>query len=113
MAFTFEEWEKGYCDDRPIEPCCASENPELWAEIVDYAEDKLKEAFDAGYQSCREKYSWHFLKDGYFPPREDREYLFYLGAKHVQGCVDSDTWKNKKNNRYVIAWAEFEYPESF
>lgn len=113
MAFTFEEWKKEYNNNRPIEPNNAWENPMQWAKIANYAEDKLKEAFDAGYQSCREKYSWHFLKDGYFPPREDREYLFYLGAKHVQGFVDSDTWKNKKNNRYVIAWAEFEYPESF
>ena len=64
MAFTFEEWEKGYNDDRPIEPCCASENPEQWAEIAGYAEDKLKEAFDAGYQSCRKEYGRHFLKDG-------------------------------------------------
>ena len=114
MAFTFEEWaDEHYNDNRPVEPCCASENPELWAEIVDYAEDKLKEAFDAGYQSCCEEYKWHFLKDGDFPPQEDKEYLFYLGAKHVHWFVESDTWECKKNNKYVVAWAEFQTPKGF
>ena len=109
MAFTFEEWEKGYYDDRPVEPCCASENPELWAEIVDYAEDKLKESFDAGYQSCCEEYKWHFLKDGDFPPQDDKKYLFYFDPE----LVDLDTWRRKKNNKYVVAWAEFQTPKGF
>lgn len=113
MAFTFKEWEKEYNDDRPLEPCCASESPEQWADIASYAEDKLKEAFDAGYQSCCEEYKWHFLKDGDLPPEEDKEYLFYLGAKYVHWFVESDTWESKKNNKYVIAWAEFQTPKGF
>jgi len=55
MAFTFEEWKKEYNNNRPVEPYCTSENPEQWADIAFYAEDKLKEAFDAGYQSCCEE----------------------------------------------------------
>lgn len=51
MAFTFEEWEKEYNNNRPIEPNTTWENPVQWAEIAGYAEDKLKEAFDAGRQS--------------------------------------------------------------
>lgn len=114
MAFTFEEWAgEHYNDNRPIEPCCASENPEQWAEIVDYAEDKLKESFDAGYQSYCEEYKWHFLKDGDLPPEEDKEYLFYLGAKNERGMIISDTWERKRNNPYVIAWAEFQTPKGF
>lgn len=76
MAFNFEEWKKGYNDDRPLEPCCASENPEQWAEIAD---------FDAGYQSCLNEYGWHFLKDGDTPPQEDKEYLFYFASKGERG----------------------------
>ena len=46
MAFTFEEWvDEHYNDNRPVEPCCAGENPEQWAQIADYAEKKLKTAF--------------------------------------------------------------------
>lgn len=112
MALTFEEWEKEYNNNRPIEPNTTWENPVQWAEIAGYAEDKLKEAFDAGYQSCREKYSWQFLKDGNFPPQEYKLYLFYLVSRHKE-CVTCDTWNNKRYNSYVIAWAEFEYPESF
>ena len=113
MAFTFEEWKKGYNDDRPIEPNNAWENPEQWADIASYAEDKLKEAFDAGYQSCCEEYKWHFLKDGDFPPQDDKAYLFYLAAKNERGMIISDTWECKKNNKYVVAWAEFQTPKGF
>jgi len=82
--------------------------------LSDYVSPKeLKEAFDAGYQSCCEEYTWHFLKDGDFPPQEDKEYLFYLGAKHVHWFVESDTWACKKNNKYVVAWAEFQTPKGF
>ena len=106
---TFEEWKKEYNDNRPAEPFCTSENPEQWADITSYAEYKLTEAFDAGYQSCCEEYKWHFLKDGDFPPQDDKKYLFYFGSGHV----DSDTWKRKKNNKYVVAWAEFQTPQEF
>jgi len=51
MAFTFEEWEKDYNYKRPVEPCSESENAEQWACIVDYAEDKLKDAFEAGQRA--------------------------------------------------------------
>ena len=62
MAFTFEEWERDYNVGRPVEPCSESENTEQWACIVDYAEDNLKEAFEAGYQSCLEKYRGHLIE---------------------------------------------------
>ena len=96
MAFTFEEWKKGYNDNRPVEPCCASEMPEQWAEIADYAEDKLKEAFDAGYQSCRKEYGRHFLKDGNkgkkepFPKIDMTEFLI-----SPKGQILKDTEENR------------------
>lgn len=114
MSFTFEQWLKEYNENRPVEPSCIeSENAEMYAAIADYAEDKLKEAFDAGYQSHCEEYKWHFLKDGDLPPEEDKEYLFYLGAKNERGMIISDTWERKRNNPYVIAWAEFQTPQGF
>ena len=108
MAFTFEEWKKEYNDNRPAEPFCTSENPEQWGDIASYAEYKLPEAFDAGYQSCLNEYGWHFLKDGDTPPQEDKEYLFYFASKGERGMIISDTWERKRNNPYVIAWAEFQ-----
>jgi len=113
MAFTFEEWEKDYNYKRPVEPCSESENAEQWAEIASYAEYKLQEAFDAGYQSCMKDYGWHYLKDGDIPPNDDKEYLFYLASKGEHGMVVSDTWERKKNNPYVVAWAEFQTLKGF
>lgn len=113
MAFTFEEWKKEYNDNRPAEPFCTSENPEQWGDIASYAEYKLQEAFDAGYQSCLNEYGWHFLKDGDTPPQEDKEYLFYFASKGERGMIISDTWERKKNNKYVVAWAEFQMPQGF
>ena len=48
--------EKRYNDDKPIESYCTSENPEQWADIASYVEDKLREAFEAGRQSCLKQY---------------------------------------------------------
>ena len=71
-------------------------------------EDELQAAFNSGYQSCLNEYSWHFLKDGDTPPQEDKEYLFYFASKGERGIIISDTWERKMNNPYVIAWAEFQ-----
>ena len=111
MSFTFEQWKEEYISDRPAEPYSESENPEQWADIASYAEDKLQEAFDAGYQSCMKDYGWHYLKDGDMPPNDEKEYLFYLASKGEHGMVVSDTWEHKRNNQYVIAWAEFQTPQ--
>ena len=98
MAFAFKEWKKGYNDDRPIEPCCASENPEQWAEIAGYAEDKLKEAFDAGYQSCRKEYGRHFLKDGNkgkkepFPKIDMSEFLISPKGQILKNTKKNLAW---------------------
>ena len=102
MAFTFEEWKKGYNNNRPVEPCCASENPEQWAEIVDYAEYKLQEAFDAGYQSCLDDYDWHFLKDGNkgkkepFPKIDMAEFLI-----SPKGQILKDTEENRTQTQLL------------
>ena len=51
MAFTFKKWKAHYYDkDRPVEPYSESENPEQWANIACYTEDKLQEAFEAGQE---------------------------------------------------------------
>jgi hypothetical protein len=71
-------------------------------------EDELQAAFNSGYQSCLNEYGWHFLKDGDTPPQEDKEYLFYFASKGERGMIISDTWERKRNNPYVIAWAEFQ-----
>ena len=42
------------------------------------------------------------------PPQEDKEYLFYFASKGERGMIISDTWERKRNNPYVIAWAEFQ-----
>ena len=108
MSFTFEEWVEEYISDRPAEPYSESDNAEQWAKIAFFMEDNLQEAFDAGYQSCLNEYGWHFLKDGDTPPQEDKEYLFYFASKGERGMIISDTWERKRNNPYVIAWAEFQ-----
>lgn len=111
MGFSFEEWKKEYMKDAPAQPFSESENPEQWAKIALYMEDMIQEAFEAGFISCAKEYDWHYLKNGDVPPYVDKEYLFYLAAKNEHGSVSTDTWGNKKNNRYVIAWAEFNAPE--
>lgn len=48
----FEEWQRDcYWDTRPVEPYFENEKPEQWARIASYAEDKLKDAFEAGQKS--------------------------------------------------------------
>ena len=76
-------------------------------------ENELQAAFNAGYQNCLNEYGWHFLKDGEPPPQEDKEYLFYFASKGERGMIISDTWERKRNNPYVIAWAEFQTPKGF
>lgn len=94
MAFTFEEWEKEYNDNRPVEPCCAREDPDQWAEIVDYAEYKLQEAFDAGYQSCLDDYGWRFLKDGNKGKKEAMHDLKRIISccNYFTGIEDVEKW---------------------
>ncbi|UTC44709.1 hypothetical protein [Treponema sp. OMZ 857] len=109
MAFTFEEWaDEHYDSNKPIEPDTENVDPKQWAKIAFYAQDKLCDAFEAGYQSCLNEYGWHFLKDGDTPPQEDKEYLFYFASKGERGMIISDTWERKRNNPYVIAWVEFQ-----
>ena len=113
MSFTFEEWERDYNVGRPVEPCSASENAEQWAKIAFFMEHNLQQAYETGYQNCMKDYGWHYLKDGDMPPSDDKEYLFYLASKGERGMVVSDTWDRKRNNQYVIAWAEFQMPKGF
>lgn len=113
MALTFEQWKEEYISDRPAEPYSESDNAEQWAKIAFFMEDNLQKAFEVGYQSCMKDYGWHYLKDGDMPPNDEKEYLFYLASKGERGMVVSDTWDRKRNNQYVIAWAEFQMPQGF
>jgi hypothetical protein len=93
MAFTFEEWEKGYCDDRPIEPCFASENPEQWAEIAGYAEDKLKEAFNAGQQSVLNNQNYDSSKDTLLHIKRVNELLLLFAQELMDRAICHDNSK--------------------
>ncbi len=113
MAFTFEEWKKEYISDRSIEPYIESGNVEQRAKLAFLVEYNLQQAYEMGYQNCMKDYSWHYLKYKDLPPNDDKEYLFYLASKGEHGMVVSDTWERKRNNQYVVAWAEFQTPKWF
>lgn len=54
----FEEWQcECYLGNRPAEPYFENEKPEQWARIASYAEDKLKDAFEAGQKSLSNAHS--------------------------------------------------------
>lgn len=113
MALTFEQWQEDCISDRPIEPHSEIGNVEQWAKIAFLMEHNLQQAYETGYQNCMKDYGWNYLKDGDMPPNDDKEYLFYLASKGEHGMVVSDTWERKRNNQYVIAWAEFQIPQGF
>ena len=94
MAFTFEEWaDEHYNDNRPVEPCCASENPEQWAEITDYAEDKLKEAFDAGQQSVLNNQQYDSTKDTLLHIKRVNELLLLFAKELMDRAICHDNSK--------------------
>lgn len=94
MAFTFEEWvDEHYNDNRPVEPCCASENPEQWAEITDYAEDKLKEAFDAGQQSVLNNLQYDSTKDTLLHIKRVNELLLVFAKELMDRAIFHDNSK--------------------
>jgi hypothetical protein len=93
MAFTFEEWEKEYNDNRPVEPCCARENPEQWAEIADYAEDKLKEAFDAGQQSVLNNQNYDSSKETLLHIKRVNELLLLFAKELMDRAICHDNSK--------------------
>ena len=113
MAFTFEEWKEECISDRSIEPYIESGNVEQRANLAFLVEYNLQQAYEAGYQNCMKDYDWHYLKYEDLPPNDEKEYLFYLASKGEHGMVVSDTWERKRNNQYVIAWAEFQMPQGF
>lgn len=56
--YAFYKWLEQFSKDRPVEPNQAEGyNAECWVELLRYAEDKLREAFDAGYEACKEDIS--------------------------------------------------------
>ena len=103
MGITFEEWEKRYVDARPIEPCCASENPVQWAEIAGYAEDKLKEAFAAGQQSVLNNQNYDSSKDTLLHIKRVNELLLLFAQELMDRaiCHDNSNYMILKN-RYLI-----------
>jgi len=54
---TFEEFVEEYFKDRPAEPYCEDERPDLWAQILVYAESNLKRAYEAGREDALKKIS--------------------------------------------------------
>lgn len=96
MAFTFEEWvDEHYDSNKPIEPDTENVDPKQWAKIAFYAQDKLRDAFEAGCQYCCEKHGLLFSKDRYFP-QKNREFLFYFVAEKRWGVVTSDMVRDEK-----------------
>ena len=93
MSFTFEEWKKGYNDNRPVEPCCASENPEQWAEIADYAEDKLQTAFIAGQQSVLNNQQYDSTKDTLLHIKRVNELLLLFAKELMDRAICHDNSK--------------------
>lgn len=93
MAFTFEEWEKEYNDNRPVEPCCASENSEQWAEIADYAEDKLQTAFIAGQQSVLNNQQYDSTKDTLLHIKRVNELLLLFAKELMDRAICHDNSK--------------------
>ena len=94
MAFTFEEWaDEHYNDNRPVEPCCAGENPEQWACIVDYAEDNLKEAFEAGQKSVSNAHSYDSAKDTLLHIKRVNELLLLFAKELMDRAICHDNSK--------------------
>ena len=60
---TFEEFEKEYFKNRPQEPYCENERPDLWAQIVAYAESNLRLAYEKGWDDAMKKISIEKEKD--------------------------------------------------
>lgn len=93
MAFTFEECEKEYNDNRPVEPCCASENSKQWAEIADYAEDKLQTAFIAGQQSVLNNQQYDSTKDTLLHIKRVNELLLLFAKELMDRAICHDNSK--------------------
>ena len=60
---TFEKFEEEYLRNRPTEPYCENEQPDLWAALVAYAEFHLKRAYEAGQDEALKKISMEKLSD--------------------------------------------------
>lgn len=54
---SYEDFEEEYFKNRPAEPYCENEQPDLWAQIVAYAESNLKRAYEAGQDEALKKNS--------------------------------------------------------
>ena len=93
MSFTFEEWKKGYNNNRPVEPYCASENPEQWAQIADYAEKKLKTAFIAGQQSVLNNQQYDSTKDTLLHIKRVNELLLLFAKELMDRAICHDNSK--------------------
>ena len=94
MAFTFEEWvDEHYNDNRPVEPCCAGENPEQWAQIADYAEKKLKTAFIAGQQSVLNNQQYDSNKDTLLHIKRVNELLLLFAKELMDRAICHDNSK--------------------
>ena len=93
MGITFEEWEKDYNYKRPVEPCSESENAEQWACIVDYAEDKLKDAFEAGRKSVSNAHSYDSAKDTLLHIKRVNELLLLFAKELMDRAVCHDNSK--------------------
>ena len=94
MAFTFEEWvDEHYNDNRPVEPCCAGENPEQWAQIADYAEKKLKTAFIAGQQSVLNNQQYDSTKDTLLHIKRVNELLLLFAKELMDRAICHDNSK--------------------
>lgn len=94
MAFTFEEWvDEHYNDNRPVEPCCAGENPEQWAQIADYAEDKLQTAFIAGQQSVLNNQQYDSTKDTLLHIKRVNELLLLFAKELMDRAICHDNSK--------------------
>ncbi len=54
----YEWWKEEYSLFRPDEPDeTKGEEESAWKKLLEYAEDNLKSAFDAGYEACKEDVS--------------------------------------------------------
>lgn len=94
MAFTFEEWvDEHYNDNRPVEPCCAGENPEQWAQIADYAEKELKTAFIAGQQSVLNNQQYDSTKDTLLHIKRVNELLLLFAKELMDRAICHDNSK--------------------
>ncbi len=90
----FEEWQRDYYwDNRPVEPCFESEEPEQWACIADYAEDRLREAFEAGQKSVSNAYSYDSAKDTLLHIKRVNELLLLFAKNLMDRAVCHDNSK--------------------